>query len=233
MSRMERHKERREGNITVKSDDSQFDVNPIVKSDNKDEIKRQKKYQQLAIPKSIEILKKDQEKSNKLFDIEEAFTRLEKKCQVPDHDTQLEIIKELFSGQVSEYNGIDFEKDTKTQKILISEEDLEKLLIDREKKQRKILEKAKRKAKKKAKIEKQKKEKFNTRNNNKKNNNKNYSKKSDEITKKVLNQRILPLENDYVVEELEKKPKKSDWPLYVLVLILLVVLIVLIINFLS
>lgn len=214
MSRMERHKERREGNITMKTDDSQFEVNPINKEEN--EIKRQKKYQERKIPKSIELVKKDYEKSNKLFDIEEAFTRLEKKYEVPDHDTQLEIIKEIFSGQASEYNNINLEKDENTQKILISEEDLEKLLIEREKKQRKILEKAKRKAKTK-KIQEEKRK----------------AKKNNEITKKVLNQRILPLENDYVVEELDKKAGKKDWPLYALVFILLVVLIILIITFLK
>lgn len=161
MSRVERHKARREGQITgvgketavedkTKSGyEDKFDINPIVRQDET-KIKRQKDYDNPFARKDISIndLKKSiSDTKTELFDIEETFSRLAKEHRAPDYDTQLEIMAELFSNNPVEYNNVDFTRDETTDKIMISEDELMKLLAEREKAHQKLLNRKRRKEK--------------------------------------------------------------------------------------
>lgn len=164
MSRVERHKKRREGEITgigkvvetpLEDDinlEDKFNINPIIKQEDKDkEITRKKSYNNPVVSKSINIEEmKEKASGNKkeLFDIETAFERLQMSHKAPDHDTQLEIMSELFSDNGVEYNDtVEFERDFETNRIMISEDELMKLLDEREKAHNKALERKRRKEK--------------------------------------------------------------------------------------
>lgn len=146
MSRVEKHKKRREGEITVNQEPTKIDLteNPIEK---KPEIKVCDIKQPHQTIRKIE--KADQKE---LFDIEDVFDNLKRTNLAPDHDTQLEIIKEILSGQTSEYNDINFEVDEETQKIKISEVALKKLLEQREKQLKAKQKKQKKKTEKQPKV---------------------------------------------------------------------------------
>jgi len=165
VSRLERHKARREGKVTGIGKEEEVkvekdieltqkfsNINPIVRPDEDAEIKRKKRYNNPVVNKSLnieEIKEKASGNKKELFDIEEAFNRLQKTHRVPDQDTQLEIMSELFSDNSVEYNNsIKFEKDYETNRIMISEEELMKLLDEREKAHNKELEKKRKKEKK-------------------------------------------------------------------------------------
>ncbi|MDF9866899.1 hypothetical protein OKW22_000454 [Bacilli bacterium PM5-3] len=242
MSRVERHKARREGKITgvgksenIINDDSiemtqKFDeINPIVRPEKKEEIKRKKSYENEIVSKSLnieEIKEKASGQKTELFDIEEAFKRLKTKHSVPDQDTQLEIMSELFSDNGVEYNStIEFEKDFETNRIMISEDELIKLLEEREKAYNKAIEKKRRKEKK---------------------------QKAKEITEVTAPYIKEDLEVEEVIEvkkddsiknrisqsnkefdDFEKSLSKKTWPLVVVLIVLIAILGFLIYNFIK
>ena len=241
MSRVERHKERREGNVTgigreqkkeVKEVNltKQFDVNPIIKQENKEkDIKRKKTYNNPVVSKSLnleEIKEKASGSKKELFDIEEAFSRLETKRKVPDHDTQLEIMSELFSNNGVEYNDIvEFEKDYETNRIMISEDELIKLLEEREKVHLKALEKKRRREKKKE----NKKSEYNTTPYIKEDfavEEVSEIKKDDSVKNRIV-------QNSDEIIKLEEESIKKNWPLLIILIILIGVLIFLIYSFLN
>jgi len=114
--------------------DKAFDVNPIVKKE-KAEPKRQKAYESIIVKKVVDIkqLKKEaSESKNTVFDIEDAFKNLKREHKDYDRDTQLEIMNDLFNDNLIEYNDIhSIEKDATTKKIVISEDDLIKMLDEK------------------------------------------------------------------------------------------------------
>lgn len=160
MSRIERHRQHREGDVSSsnKSDfvelEDDFEINPIASKENA-EAKRKKTYVSNKSPvnkvveKNQEIAKVQQKMSsqNEIFDIEVAFQKIEKKRKEShvDSDTQAQIITEIFSNDMQNYQDIDYKKDEDTNKILISEEELLKLLDEREQNYKKELERKKRK----------------------------------------------------------------------------------------
>ncbi|MEG0686705.1 MAG: hypothetical protein RR425_05405 [Erysipelotrichales bacterium] len=146
MSRVERHRKRREGDITgvgkaVEEElnlDEGFDINPIINKPKEEEARRQKTYE---VPTFVGQMKNNEEIKTsptgrkELFDIEEAFNQLRSENKDYDHDTQLEIMTELFSSEGDDYKeAADFSIDGDTNKIMITKEDLEKILDHREKK---------------------------------------------------------------------------------------------------
>lgn len=160
MSRMERHRKHREGDVdnNAKSDfediEESFKVNPIASKEDED-AKRKKTYdrtklhENMVVQKNRELKEVQQRIGNKkeLFDIEVAFKNIEqkRKDRHVDSDTQAQIITEIFSNELHGYQNISYEKDETTNKILISEEELLKLLDEREKNYKKERERKKRK----------------------------------------------------------------------------------------
>lgn len=147
MSRVEKYRKHREGegNKIVESEivniEHSYEVNPMANQINL-EAKRKKSYDNSINSVNLTNLKSNQpsnqegiNKKNELFDIEVAFKNIERKRKEGsvDSDTQAQIISELFSKDFKKYQGIAFEKDKDTQKILISEVELMKLLEKREK----------------------------------------------------------------------------------------------------
>ncbi|MDR1782027.1 MAG: hypothetical protein LBR40_03405 [Bacilli bacterium] len=155
MSRMERHKERREGAITNISNEELhqeieqgYDINPILSQE--DEIKRKKSYPNPIIFRDLSVKKvatTETKKKEDLFDIEEVFKELEKNFRAPDYDTQVEIMQELISNKSINHisdlehpaNEKAIYKDEKTNQIYISEDELNNILINKEREYQKEL----------------------------------------------------------------------------------------------
>ena len=155
MSRMERHKDRREGNIKsldseeLKNDIAQgYDINPITSE--KSELKRKKIYANPIIIKDLEVEKTTETavgKKEELFDIEEVFKELERNFRAPDYDTQVEIMQELINNKaINRLSDLEHPanekaiyKDENTNQILISENELNNILINKEKEYQKQL----------------------------------------------------------------------------------------------
>ncbi|MDL2212041.1 hypothetical protein LJB88_04105 [Erysipelotrichaceae bacterium OttesenSCG-928-M19] len=229
---MERHKERREGKITgvgkeinnpeTESNlEQQYDINPIINNTRKADIKRKKTYNNPIVSKSLdieEIKEKASGSKKELFDIEEAFARLQEQHKAPDHDTQLEIMSELFSDNPVEYNDtVEFEKNSETNRIMISEEELMKLLDEREKVHQKKLEKRRKREKK----EEERQQKLDT--------TAPYVKEDleiaevNEIVKDDSIKNRLGINEDRF-EELESKLTRKSWPLVVILVVLALIL---------
>lgn len=143
MSRVEKFRKHREGNNNIVESeivdiDQSFEINPISNNNNL-EAKRKKSYESSKNSVNLTNLKSNNQKVNdhkiELFDIEVAFKNIERKRKEGhvDPDTQAQIISELFSKDFKKYQDITYEKDEDTKKILISEDELIKLLDKREK----------------------------------------------------------------------------------------------------
>lgn len=74
--------------------------------------------------------------ANELFDIDEAFNQLKTEHASPEMDTQLEVMNNLFSDKLTEYNStMQLQTPaTGTRKVVIDEEKLMSLLDERERK---------------------------------------------------------------------------------------------------
>lgn len=74
--------------------------------------------------------------ANELFDIDEAFNQLKTEHASPEMDTQLEVMNNLFSDKLTEYNStMQLQTPaTGTRKVVIDEEKLMSLLDEREQK---------------------------------------------------------------------------------------------------
>lgn len=100
--------------------------------------------------------------ANELFDIDEAFNKLKTEHASPEMDTQLEVMNNLFSDKLTEYNStMQLQTPaTGTRKVVIDEEKLMSLLDEREQKlKQELLAKEKQQQKKvMAEIEKERKE---------------------------------------------------------------------------
>lgn len=144
VSRLEKHKKRREGEVTssaTKAASDQvlqesYDVNPIAAKKEDDAAKRKRSYDNILVSKNLdidEIRKKAKGEKKELFDIEEAFKNLHREHKDYDRDTQLEIMNDIFSDNLVEYNDtIELEKDHHTREITISEDDLIKMLDEKQ-----------------------------------------------------------------------------------------------------
>ncbi|MDR3215058.1 MAG: hypothetical protein LBT75_02105 [Bacilli bacterium] len=163
MSRMERHKERREGHVIEGEFNgleknsleqeiaSGYDINPINNSNIN--IKRKKTYPKTFNLDSLQVEKitTSEDQKEDLFDIEEVFKALEKNFRAPDFDTQLEIMSELMNNsninRISEIhkprNSKQIYKDDQTKQILISENELNDLLLSKENEYQKKLSRKK------------------------------------------------------------------------------------------
>ncbi|WP_423364200.1 hypothetical protein [Mycoplasma sp. P36-A1] len=143
MSRLERHKQRREGELAnsttqINSDTTMkqtYDINPIAAKEKEGVAKRKRSYNNIVVSKNLDIediRKKAAGVKRELFDIEEAFKNMKNDNRSYDRDTQLEIMNDLFSENMIEYNDtIEILKDHHTKEITISEEDLIKMLDEK------------------------------------------------------------------------------------------------------
>lgn len=117
MSRMERHRARREGivnenNTTIKPTSftkNDFDTTPTRRIENTN-IRRDRLSNNANVKHNVvdlEELKKSavSREENASFDLDEAFTRLKKDISNPNMDTQLEVMTNLLSDRYDEFNS--------------------------------------------------------------------------------------------------------------------------------
>lgn len=153
MSRLERHKLRREGHVTgigKGNDDNlvddpdfedSFDINPITEPEQKVEAPRKRVLEQVPVDDKVDVDElKEQAKRTKteLFDIDQAFNQLRKERaqeqKETKNDTQLDIMAGIFSDNEVEYNNtVELKREPDQQKEAISEEELMKILEKKEK----------------------------------------------------------------------------------------------------
>jgi len=140
-SRMEKYHSEQETS-PADSIDLSFDVNPFAKKEVVAP-KRTKTYEHIVIAKTPTNTESSTSTKKELYDIEDAFKILRKEHHSYDKDTKLEIMNDLLSDNLVEYNNISpIQRNAKTKEIVISEEDLIKMLEKKkEAKEKKVLKK--------------------------------------------------------------------------------------------